>query len=80
MHAELNPQPLPPKAISVFAASDVLWDFDKFSQALRSVLDRAGHAGCTSGLQLEWRNFEQYYINPKLEATPVASREQSFGA
>jgi hypothetical protein len=78
MPTELNPQPPPPKAIRVVASRDVLWELDKFHEALRSVLDKAGHPGCTSGLQLDWQHFEDYYINEKLEATPIL-REQSLG-
>lgn len=72
MHADLNPQPLPPRAVSIYASREVLWDLGRFTKALESILDRAGHTGCTSGLQLDWRQFEQFVINDKLEAVPFA--------
>jgi hypothetical protein len=71
MDAALNPQPLPPRATTVYAPRDVLWDLDRFQKALKSILDQAGHPGCTSGLQLDWRHFEDYVINERLEAVPV---------
>ena len=79
MPSDLNPQPLPPRATKIYAAREVMYDLDKFQRALASVLDRAGHGGCTSGLQLDWRQFEQFVINDKLEAMPFHERAIGFG-
>lgn len=79
MPHDLNPQPLPPRATRIFASREVMYDLDKFQVALKSVLDRAGHGGCTSGLQLDWMQFEQFVINDKLEATPFHERTIGFG-
>ncbi|MFQ6170587.1 hypothetical protein ACK8HX_03180 [Oryzobacter sp. R7] len=80
MHADLNPQPLPPRATRVYASHEVLYDLDKFQSALKSILDRAGHNNCTSGLQLDWIQFEQFYIDDKLDARPVLDqRSIGFG-
>jgi hypothetical protein len=73
MNADLDRRSLK-RQFSVVASRDVLWDIEQFQQALRSVLERAGHLGCTSGLQIDWREFEQWVINDKLEALPVATQ------
>jgi hypothetical protein len=78
MPSDLNPQPLPPRAVSIYASRDVMWDINKFQKALASVLERAGHTGCTSGLQLDWKQFEQFVINDKLQAVPFAG-ERTIG-
>ena len=79
MHADLNPQPLPPRATRIYASREVLYDLDKFQSALKSVLDRAGHTGCTSGLQLDWIQFEQFFIDDKFQAQPFHERSIGFG-
>ena len=80
MHADLNPQPLPPRATKIYASREVLYDLDKFQSALKSILDRAGHPGCTSGLQLDWIQFEQFYIDEKFQAQPFHDqRSIGFG-
>ncbi|WP_377642126.1 hypothetical protein [Oryzobacter terrae] len=79
MPSDLNPQPLPPRATRIYASREVMYDLDKFTSALKSVLDRAGHTGCTSGLQLDWLQFEQFVINDKFEAMPIHERAIGFG-
>jgi hypothetical protein len=72
---ELNPQPLPPKAIRVSVPVEVLNDLERFQKVQASLLGRAGCAACTSGLQIIWQNFENWVVDVKGEVRPVITGE-----
>jgi hypothetical protein len=67
----LNPQPLPPRTINVELPAHILNDLDAFQKIQRSLLDLAGHTGCTSGIQFKWLQYENYFVNPAGEVSPV---------
>ena len=80
MPSDLNPQPLPPRATTIYAAREVMYDLDKFQRALASVLDRAGHGGCTSGLH--WTGCSSSSSSSTTSskgATPFHERAIGFG-
>jgi hypothetical protein len=68
----LNPQPLPPRAIRVAVPSDILNDLERFQKVQASVLGRAGHPGCTSGMQVIWQEFESWVVDLEGAVHPVA--------
>ncbi len=70
--AELNPQPLPPRAITVHVPAGVLYDIEAFQKVQRSVLGHAGCPGCTSGGHFIWQTYGEYVVDPSLEVRPVA--------
>ena len=61
--SELNPQPLPPQAIRVTVPSEIFGDLERFQKVQASVLGRAGHPGCTSGLQIVWQDYENWVVD-----------------
>jgi hypothetical protein len=69
----LNPQPLPPgdKLIRVHAPAEVLNNLEKFQAAQASLLAKAGHPGCTSGMQFLWLAYEEWTVDPSGEVNPV---------
>jgi hypothetical protein len=62
---DLNPQPLPPRAIDVHLPASILNDLQAFQKVQASLLDRAGCPGCTSGIQFRWRQYENYLVGLK---------------
>jgi hypothetical protein len=69
--AELNPQPLPPRSITVHVPPSVLYDIEAFQKVQRSVLGRAGCPGCTSGGHFIWQAYEEFVVTPSLEVRPL---------
>ncbi len=69
---ELNPQPLPPRQISVLVAGNTLNDFDAFTKLQRSILDRLGCGGCTSGYDIWWQKFTNFAVDADLNIQEVA--------
>ena len=72
---DLNPQPLPPRAIDVHLPASILNDLQAFQKVQASLLDRAGCPGCTSGIQFRWRQLESYIVSPKGEIRALPSQE-----
>jgi hypothetical protein len=70
---DLNPQPLPPRAIRVTAPSSVLNNLKDFQEVQASVLREAGCPGCHSGLRLIWNDFEEYEVSQNGEVRGVTS-------
>jgi hypothetical protein len=73
--SELNPQPLPPRAVRVAAPGEILNDLARFQKVQASVLGRAGCPGCTSGLQIIWQDFENWVVDIEGSVRPVAPGE-----
>jgi hypothetical protein len=71
--SELNPQPLPPRTIRVAVPTEILNDLSRFQKVQASVLGRAGHPGCTSGLQIDWHEYENWVVDLEGEVRPVLS-------
>jgi hypothetical protein len=71
--SELNPQPLPPRAQTVHAPASVLYDLEAFQRVQASLLTKAGHPGCTSGMQFWWLAYEEWAVNPAGEVNPVVA-------
>ncbi len=69
--SDLNPQPLPPRYISVQLPSAVFNDLDSFQKVHASVLDLAGCRGCTSGIQVKWQQYENYVVGLDGNVSPV---------
>jgi hypothetical protein len=62
--AELNPQPLPPRVINVELPHTIMNDLEAFQKVQASLLDLAGHPGCTSGIQFRFRQYENFVVGP----------------
>ncbi len=69
--SDLNPQPLPPRVVSVQLPSSVFNDLDSFQKVHASLLDLAGHSGCTSGIQFKWQQYENYVVGLDGSVSPV---------
>lgn len=69
--SELNPQPLPPKAIRVAVPGDYLNDLAQFQKIQASVLGRLGCPGCTSGFQIDWHLYENWVVDLHGAVNPV---------
>jgi hypothetical protein len=59
---DLNPQPLPPRAIDVQLPATIFNDLQAFQKVQASLLELAGCPGCTSGIQFRWRQLESYIV------------------
>jgi hypothetical protein len=70
--SELNPQPLPPRAVRVAVPGEILNDLERFQKVQASILGRVGCAGCTSGLQLIWQNYENWVVDLEGRVHPGA--------
>jgi hypothetical protein len=67
----LNPQPLPPR-VRVSVPGEILFDLERFQKVQASILNRAGHPGCTSGLQIDWQNYENWVVDLEGTVHPVS--------
>lgn len=78
---ELNPQPLPPREITVtvHVPGDILGNIDAFQKVQRSVFGRFGCDSCNSGITIDWRRFEEFVVTPDLELHPVAATRMQVG-
>jgi hypothetical protein len=75
MMAELNPQPLPPRAVRINVTPDIAFDIDKTERIRRSVLEQLGCPGCTSGHVLDFHVLDEFVVHPEnLNVTPVVGR------
>ncbi len=79
--AELNPQPLPPRevAVTVHVPPEILGNLDSFQKVQASVFGRFGCPGCNSGIQIDWRQIEEFVVTPELDLQPVAPAVQQRG-
>ena len=79
--ADLNPQPLPPRQVdvTVHVPPEVLGDLDSFQKVQASVFGRFGCPGCNSGIQIDWKQIEEFVVTPELELKAVAPVGQQFG-
>jgi hypothetical protein len=71
--AELNPQPLPPRVINVELPHTIMNDLESFQKVQASLLDLAGCPQCTSGIQFRFRQYENFFVSPAGEVTPVGA-------
>jgi hypothetical protein len=64
---------LPPgdKLIRVHASAEVLNSLEKFQEVQASLLAKAGHPGCTSGMQFLWQAYSEWVVDPSGEVNPV---------
>jgi hypothetical protein len=64
---------LPPgdKLIRVHASAEVLNNLEKFQEVQASLLAKAGHPGCTSGMQFLWQAYSEWVVDPSGEVNPV---------
>ncbi|MCB0906328.1 MAG: hypothetical protein KDB63_04325 [Nocardioidaceae bacterium] len=76
--AELNPQPLPPIDVTVRVPIEILRDLDAYQKVERSILGKLGCEGCNSGILVNWRHFEEWFVTPDLDVQPVIP-QQRFG-
>jgi hypothetical protein len=76
--ADLNPQPLPPGgvAVTVHVPGDILGNLETFQKVQASVFDRFGCGSCNSGIQIDWRRFEEFVVTADLELQPVVTAPQ----
>jgi len=64
--AELNPQPLPPRSVvSVYVPTKALYDLESMQKITAQVLDKLGCPACHSGRILDFRELEQFVVNPR---------------
>ena len=69
----LNPQPLPPRQIPVHVPAEILNNLEAFQRVQASLLTKAGHPGCTSGMQFVWQAYEEWAVDPSGEVQPVVN-------
>jgi hypothetical protein len=79
--ADLNPQPLPPRqvAVTVHVPPEILGNLDSFQKVQASVFGRFGCPGCNSGIQIDWRQIEEFVVTPELELKAVGPAARQFG-
>lgn len=71
--SELNPQPLPPRRIRVAVPGEIMNDLERFQKVQASVLGRVGGCShCTSGLQIDWHEYEQWVVDVEGAVHPIA--------
>jgi hypothetical protein len=70
--SELNPQPLPPRAVRVAVPGEILNDLERFQKVQASLLGRIGCAACTSGLQILWQDYENWVVDLEGSVRPAA--------
>jgi hypothetical protein len=64
--AELNPQPLPPRSVvSVSVPTKAFYDLESMRKITARVLDKLGCPGCHSGRILDFRELEQFVVDPE---------------
>lgn len=64
--SELNPQPLPPRSqVTVHVPAKVLYDLEAMQRITAQVLDKLGCPACHSGRILDFRELEQFVVNPQ---------------
>jgi hypothetical protein len=79
---DLNPQPLPPRqvAVTVHVPPEILGNLESFQKIQASVFGRFGCPGCNSGVQIDWKQIEEFVVTPDLEIQPVtAGLQRQFG-
>jgi hypothetical protein len=63
---ELNPQPLPPRSVvSVHVPTKALYDLGAMQRITAQVLEKLGCPGCHSGRILDFRELEQFVVDPQ---------------
>jgi hypothetical protein len=64
--AELNPQPLPPRAgvVRINVPMSVAYDLEKMQKVTASVLEKLGCGGCHSGRVLDFVHIDEFVVNP----------------
>lgn len=68
---ELNPQPLPPKAVRIHVTREIAYDLDKTEKIRAKVMDMLGCPGCTSGHILDFHVMDEFVVNPDtLDVSP----------
>lgn len=67
---DLNPQPLPP-VIRVSVPTEIMNDLERFQKVQASVLGHGGCNTCTSGLQIIWQNYENWFVDLEGSVRPV---------
>ena len=77
--AELNPQPLPPRVVNVDLPPAILNDLEAFQKVQASLLELAGCRTCTSGIQFRYRQYENFFVSPEGEISPVSNVRMSEG-
>lgn len=79
--ADLNPQPLPPQqvAVTVHVPPEILGNLESFQKVQASVFGRFGCPGCNSGIQIDWKQIEEFVVTPELDLKAVAPATQQFG-
>lgn len=73
--SDLNPQPLPPRVVSVEIPYEVYTNLGKFQEVQRSIFDLLGCTECNSGFQFDWKHYSRFVVSPDLKVQPV----QQFG-
>lgn len=79
--ADLNPQPLPPRqvAVTVHVPPEILGNLESFQKVQASVFGRFGCPGCNSGVQIDWKQIEEFVVTPDLELKPFGPANQQLG-
>jgi hypothetical protein len=65
--AELNPQPLPPRAnvVRIYVPTDVTYDLQKMQKITATVLQKLGCDGCHSGRVLDFVTLDEFVVQPE---------------
>jgi hypothetical protein len=79
---DLNPQPLPPRqvAVTVHVPPEILSNLESFQKVQASVFGRFGCGNCNSGIQIDWKQIEEFVVTPDLNLRAVGpGLQQQFG-
>ncbi len=57
------------KTVNVSLPANVAYDFDKFVEVQRSILDRLGCMACCSGFDIRWDLATRFSVDEQLNVT-----------
>jgi hypothetical protein len=71
--SELNPQPIPPGEVrvTVHVPTAILADLHAFQKVQASIFDRFGCGNCNSGVIIDFKHLQEFYVTPELDVRPV---------
>jgi hypothetical protein len=64
--SDLNPQPLPPRSVvSVHVPTKAFYDLESMQKITAQVLEKLGCPSCHSGRVIDFRELEQFIVDPE---------------
>jgi hypothetical protein len=62
--ADINPQPFPPRVVTVQVPRDAFYDLKKMQQITQAILKKRGCPTCHSGEPIQFVEMTQFAVNP----------------